>query len=131
GGARSDLRGVGAKVLFEDFSAVADHERRDAGVAVFCRPRNQRKPADHLALYDIVERAARRGRALARQDLVLVPVKAAARADLVAALAGFGDGFADRAFGLACRGRPVQAVLLARAADDALRIDRHGIGLWR
>src|SRR4029078_305215 len=42
-----------------------------------------------------------------------------------------GEALSDRGVGLAGGTRPVQAVLLARAADDALRVDRQTIGLGR
>ena len=62
---------------------------------------DQREAADHLAVDDVVERAAGRRRALARQDLVVVAVERLAAADAITARACVGHGFAKRTWLLA------------------------------
>src|SRR4051794_27969027 len=67
-----ELHSVVAEVLLVDDAIVVDEEGRDAGVAVFGGPGEQREAADHLALDDIAERPAGGIRALLREDAIVV-----------------------------------------------------------
>ena len=69
---RRDLRRLRPEILLVHDAVVVDHEGRDAGIAVFGRPGDQRETADHLALHDVVVRAAGRIAALAGEELVVV-----------------------------------------------------------
>src|SRR5262249_47292514 len=68
----SALGGARTEVLLVDGAVVVDDERHHAGVAVFRRPRDEAEAADHLALHHVVLHAARRGRSLPGEDLVVV-----------------------------------------------------------
>ena len=104
---------------------MIDDERLHAGDAVFRRRRDQRESANHGAADHVVELAQRRGGALALQDLKDVAVIRGRRVHGVALFDRLGHRFADRAAVAAVGVLPVQAVLLARRADDALRVLVH------
>src|SRR5262249_46304731 len=99
-------------------------KRHDARVPVFSRIGHERETADHVAAHDVVQRAAGRVRSLPGEHLVVVAV--IGRALLAGAIAlrgGAGGELAQRALVRAGLRRPIKTVLLARPADDALRID--------
>src|SRR5262249_61547573 len=87
-------------------------------------------PADHLAFPPLVHRPAGGGRPLPREDFVVVAVERRALAAAARPIALGGrrrHEVAERALLLAGRRRPVQAVLLVRLADDALRVDARAV----
>src|SRR5271170_6885258 len=75
-----------AQILLINRAGMIDLEGHDAGVAVFGRIGDQREAADHLAVDDVVELAARSARPLFRQDTKIIAVVRLrlAAADLVA-----------------------------------------------
>src|SRR5262249_46915799 len=95
-----------------------------SGVAVLRGIGDQRETADHVAAHDIVERSARCARTLPGEDLVVVAVvRDALLAGVISFRRGVSGKLAEWALVLAGLRRPVEAVLLAGATDDALRID--------
>src|SRR5262245_6751952 len=127
GHARTDPLGPRTEILFVDVTVIVDDEGHDAGVAILGGKGDEAEAANHVAAHDVVHRAAGRVRTLAGQDPEVVAVIRLAGADAIATLGRGGDRFAERAVRLAARGRPVQAILLARRADDLLRIHRLAI----
>src|SRR6476620_1709631 len=121
---RGDAGRAFAKILFVDVAFVVDDERHDAGIAVFGRIGNGRKAADHVALDDVINGAARRSGALAQQDFVVIAVVRFAGARAIAALRCLGDRLTQRARWFVAARRPIEPVFLAGRADDPLRIDR-------
>lgn len=85
GHARHALHRVVAKVLLVDRAGMIDHEGHHARIAVFGGPGEQCKAADHFTSDDVVERAARRVRALLSENpKVIAVIRHTTRADLVA-----------------------------------------------
>src|SRR5262249_35419042 len=81
------------------------------------------KAADHLAIHDVIRRAAAGGGALLGEDFkVIAVVRRAAFADPGTLPGRAGDKVANRAFIAAGRSPPIKFVFLALAADDALGI---------
>ena len=68
------LLGVFAEVPLMDHSCVADDKGHLAGVALVGRIGNERKAPDHLALDQIVERAAGRVRSLLSENTIVIAV---------------------------------------------------------
>src|SRR4051812_46728997 len=74
-GHRARRRGrLGTEILLPHDAAAVDDERHDAGRIVLRRPRDEREAARHLAADDERLRAARRVRALLREDFEIVAV---------------------------------------------------------
>src|SRR5215472_13780362 len=100
---------------------MIDEERHDPGIPVLGRIGNDSEAADHLAAHHVVELAARRSRSLLGQDLEVVPMERRARSAGSVALGGrVGYELAQRALLFSGPARPIEAVLLAGPADDAL-----------
>src|SRR6185437_11019871 len=101
-----------------------DDESHHAGIPVLGRISHQRKPADHLAVYDVFHFAAGRGRALFGENLEIVAIiRCAAAPNAIAARCRLGYELAKWARLFALRCWPVEAVFLAGPADDTLRIN--------
>src|SRR5262249_13746398 len=117
------LERLRAEVLFVNHAILADDEGLDARDAVLNRRSGKREAADHRSLDDVVELPERRRRPLSFQDLEEVAVIRLAGRVALLDRAGdlFADGSAPRAVGVL----PRQAVLLARRADDPLRVLVH------
>jgi hypothetical protein len=71
GNLQCDLRGRKAEVLLVDNAVLVDHERHDARVAVSRRVGQQRKPAGHPTVDDIIAGAVR---SLPGQDPQIVAI---------------------------------------------------------
>jgi len=109
-----------------DDPVLVDDERHDARIPVFCRERYQRKSADHMPVSDIVVSAAWGVLTLARQDAIEIAV-----IRRVLALVGR-RGIAlrprvrnqrpDRTLRLPGRAFPEEAIMLAWATEELLRI---------
>ena len=112
-----------AQILLINRAGVIDLEGHDAGIAVFGGVSDERETADHLAIDDIVQFAAGSVWPLFRQDAKVIAVVRLrlAAADLVAFCRRLRGKFTQRT--LVTIRRPVEAILLARAGDSALRID--------
>src|SRR6185437_4452872 len=110
-----------AKVLLPHHSVLAHHERLHASNAVLCRSGHQCEASDHDALDHVVQLPQRSSGPLSLQDFEVVAVIRHLFA-VVALRDCRCDLFADRSAPCSVRVLPRQAVLLARAADDALRI---------
>ena len=116
----------GPRSFWKTVAVLVDDEGHHAGIAVVGRVGDEAEAADHLAAHDVVIGATGSRRSLARQDLVAVAVIGRPGAGRVALARGIGHEFADRALLLARLARPIEAVLLVRAADDLL-----GVGMQR
>jgi hypothetical protein len=120
------LLGVFAEVPLMDHSSVADDKGHHARVAIVGRIGNERKAPDHLALDQVVERTAGRVRSLLSENTIVIAVIGPrATAGLVTFCGRLGRELTQRA--IVAVGRPIEAILLARAADDALRIDANAV----
>src|SRR5262245_26155597 len=115
---------LGSEILLVEDALVIDEERHHAGIAVLRRIGHQREAADQLAARDVIQRSPVSALPLAGQNLVVVAVIGHALvAGAITLRRRTGGKVAERALILAGLRRPVQAVLLARPADDALRVD--------
>src|SRR4029078_12665715 len=121
---RGDTRRALAQILLVDVAVIIDDEGRDAGIAVFGRISNKAEPTDHVAVDNVIHGPARGCRALTQQDFVAIAVERFAGARAIAALRCGGDRLTQRARWFIAARRPIESVLLARRADDPLRIDR-------
>src|SRR5262245_31834911 len=101
GHARCDPGRPVPKVPLVDVTIIVDDERHDARIAVFGRIGDEPEAADHVALYDVVDGAAGRVRALTGQDFVVVAVISLSGADPIASLGCGRDRLAERAVRLA------------------------------
>ena len=72
---RSDAAGVLAQVLLINDAVIIDDEGHHARIAIRCGVSDEREAADHLAVDDIIHRAAQHFRPLRGQDLVVIAVK--------------------------------------------------------
>src|SRR6185437_1553135 len=111
-----------SEILLVADAGMIDHEGHNAGIAVFGGIGDQREAADHLALDDVVQGAARRVGSLPLQNSKIIPVIGRR---LLSCLVSFGRCLRRQ---LAKRARvgvitPVQPILLAWAAHNALGID--------
>src|SRR5262249_17803257 len=91
---------LGPEVLLVRDAVLVDHERHDPGGRVVQGPGHEAEAARHRAILDVVGGAARRGRALALEDAVVVAVQRRgplAGSEVVALLAGLRDQHAERA----------------------------------
>jgi hypothetical protein len=102
---------------------VIDDERDHPRVSVFIGIGDERVPADHLAVDDVVDRAAGRVRPLPGQDLVIVAMVGRVSAADIAFVRGLREEFAEGTLFLALGGRPIKPVLLVGLAYEVLGID--------
>src|SRR5262249_47958975 len=110
-------------ILLKHCAVVIDDKSHHAGIAVFGRIGDQCEATNHFAVHDVIGGAAGRRRSLLGQDLVVVAViRRAAFARAVTLARRVGEQFAEWAFFLTLRGWPIQAILLAGLADEALSI---------
>src|SRR5262249_46672951 len=118
------FRGLRAEIFFVHHAVMIDDKGHHAGISIFGRIGHEPKAADHLAIDDVIRRAAAGGGALLGEDFkVIAVVRRAAFADPVTLPGRAADKFATRAFIAAGRSRPIQSVFFALAADDALGIN--------
>src|SRR6185436_11024044 len=103
---------------------LADDERLHAGDAVSGRSSGESEATDHRAIDHVVHLSKRRRRSLSLQDFEEVAV-IRLRGARVAVLDGARDFLTYRALPRAVGSLPGEAVLLARSADDALRVLVH------
>ena len=112
------------EILLKHGAVLIDHKGHDAGIAVFGGISNERKAADHLTLDEIVVSPTGSGRALPREDAVVIAmIGYRGAAGLVALGCSLRSEIAKRARLLSFCGWPVESVLLSRTTDDPLRID--------
>src|SRR6516164_1372475 len=125
---RSERGGLRPEVLLVDHAIVIDDERHHAGIAPTRRPGNQPEAANHPAVDNEIGGTPRRVRALAGQELEVIPVIGGGLLrggrPSIARGAGGCHQRAERALRLPFLGGPIEAVYLAGAAQNMLGVFR-------
>src|SRR5579859_4438910 len=142
GDCRGERVRVGAEVLLVNTALLVNDKSHYAGIAPFIGIGNQGMAGDHVAVDDVIVFTAGGMRPLAREDFEEVSVvrTTASRGitgtgivlgrrvlGAVAFRASFGDERAKRAWSFIGSSFPVQAVVLARRADEPGCIGRDAI----
>src|SRR5439155_14011107 len=125
--------GLRAEILLANDTVLTDDEGHDAGGVVLDRPRDERESARHLAVLYVRYGPARRARALAGQDLEVVPVKRRRRLATLGDRAAFcrrlRHEVAERTRLAATLGRPIQPVLSSGIAAKCHRVQARAFSI--
>src|SRR6516162_980739 len=120
-----DFVGAGPEILLIDDAIVIDDEGHDPGDSISGWEGDKSEAGDHVSVEDVVVSAVSRGRALCFQNAIEVAVigcAAPACLGAVAVASCLHHEWTDRAFVLAWFGGPIEAITLAGAAQELLRV---------